>query len=479
MAKYFNSRRDLATIVFAIVAGSIAGLIAVGAILPLMVLGTLAALYLVYLRAEIGVAALVFMTYINLSDVLMKYHGLPSIAKIYIPLLVLLLGVEWLRNGRRPWLPATGLAVLATYSLVLSLSFFYAADHKLLAAGFLQYSKDLTIALILALLVSSPSHFRFVLWSIISGALILGTLSVFKYLTKDLADDFGGFAQATALYWFEGQWNFRMKGSIGDANFFAQMLLIAVPISFERMLAETTRVLKFVAGCALLLSIVTIVLTYSRGGLVVLLMITPIALYRLRAHRKWLITGALLVVLALPLLPAGYIDRLTAAAPAVGLEVDESQSADSSTQLRVNLMTVAWEMFLDHPLLGVGYNNYETHYQKYALVHDLNRVGGDLSAHSLYLEIAAERGAIGLLFFGLLLFYLGKVSLHGWKAMKQAGFSSHADMIAGLAVGFLAYLLAAILLHDAYPRYFWMLAGLLLAVPGMVRNTLPRREEMA
>jgi len=478
MAKYFKSR-ELPTILLAIVAGSVAGLIAAGTVFPLMLLGTLGALYLFYLRTEFGVAALVFMTYINLSDILIKYHGFPSIAKIYIPLMVLLLGFQWLRHGRRPWLPATGLLVLAIYSVLLLLSFFYAADDQLLSAGFLNYSKNLTIALILALLVSTPSHFRVVLWSIIAGALILGTLSVFKYLTRDLANDFGGFAQATALYWHQGQLNFRMKGSIGDPNVFAQVMLIAVPIAFERMLSEKMWLLKLTAGCTLLLSIATIMLTYSRGGLVVLVMIASIALFKLRAHRKLLIIGALLAVVALPLLPAGYVDRVTSAAPVVGLNVEESQRADSSTRMRVNLMTVAWKMFLDHPLLGVGYNNYETHYQKYAMVHDLNRVGSDLSAHSLYLEIAAERGVIGLLSLGLLLFYLGRVSLHGWRAMKQAGFSSHADMIAGLAVGFLAYLLAAILLHDAYPRYLWMLVGLVLAVPGMIRNTLPRREEMA
>jgi len=477
MANYLNSHR-LPTILLALVAGTGAGLIAAaGAVWPLILLGTLGVFYLVYLRADFGPAVMVFITYINLSDVLIKHHGFPSIAKVYVPLMVLLLGIHWLQYQRRPWLPVTGLLVLAIFSLVLLLSFFYAHDNQAVAAGFLQYSKNLTIALLLALLASSTTSLRLVLWGIIAGALFLGALSIIKFLTGNVANDFGGFAQAKVAMRSQVLW-VRHSGPIHDPNHFAQILLIAVPISIERMFSETKWLLKYAAGCALLLSIFTIVMTFSRGALVALAILTFIAFYTLKAYRKWLIVGILLsVVVALPLLPDGYIDRIYSVAPAIGLEVEVSQSADSSTSSRIGLMKTAWNMFLDHPLLGVGYNNFLAHYQEYALRYDLRRGGGDISAHTLYLEIAAEGGLIGLLSFGLLLFYLGRVSHQGWRTMKQAGFSSDANMVAGIAMGLLAYLMAAIWLHNSYPRYFWILVGLLLAVPGVVRNTLPRREK--
>ena len=91
MADYFNSRK-LPAILLAVGAGIVAGLIAAGATLPLMLLVALGAFYLVSLRTELGPAVLVFMIYINFSDVLIKYHGFPSVAKFYIPLMVLLLG---------------------------------------------------------------------------------------------------------------------------------------------------------------------------------------------------------------------------------------------------------------------------------------------------------------------------------------------------------------------------------------------------
>jgi O-antigen ligase len=477
MANYFNFYRS-PTIVLAIVAGIVAGLIAAaGIIWPLLLIGTLGVLYLVYLRTEFGPAVMVFITYINLSDVLIKHHGFPSVAKVYVPLMMLLLGFEWLRYRRQPWLPIKGLLVLAVYSLVLLLSFFYAHDDQAVADGLLQYSKNLTIALLLALLASSPINMRLILWSIIAGAFFLGALSVIKFLTGNFANDFGGFAQAKFEMRAQAQW-IRYSGPIGDPNHFAQFILIAVPISFERMLSEKKSLLKFAAACALLVSIFAILMTFSRGALVSLAIVTFMALYMLRAHRKWLVVGILLsVVVALPLLPDIYIDRLTSVAPAVGFEVDGPQTADSSTSSRIGLMKTAWNMFLDHPILGVGYRNFLANYQEYALLYDLRRGGGDISAHTLYLEIAAETGLIGLMSFGLLLLYLGKVSFHGWTTMRQAGFYSVASMIAGLATGLLAYLIAATFLHDAYPRYFWMLAGLLLAVPGLVKNTLPEREE--
>lgn len=62
---------------------------------------------------------------------------------------------------------------------------------------------------------------------------------------------------------------------------------------------------------------------------------------------------------------------------------------------RWELWSVAWRMFKDHPLLGVGPGNYNTEFAKYFQGSlDNQAVWG--SAHNLYLQQLAERGLVGL-----------------------------------------------------------------------------------
>ncbi|WP_410964468.1 O-antigen ligase family protein, partial [Salmonella sp. SAL4447] len=73
------------------------------------------------------------------------------------------------------------------------------------------------------------------------------------------------------------------------------------------------------------------------------------------------------------------------------------------------------------PLLGVGPGNYQHNFQTYSRRLDLWPRQEDRQAHSLYLEIAAERGVIGLAGFALLALFVGS---RGWiasRALHQSG----------------------------------------------------------
>jgi O-antigen ligase len=451
--------------------GAFAGLVAGGVVSPkLAILAICGFFATVVVARDItwGMAAVVFMIYINLSDVLIQHHGLPSIAKTFVPAMILLILLEWLRTGRRISLPREGLLLLGLYTLAILLSFFYAPDQARVTDGFFDLIKNLMIAIALALLVRSPQQLRIALWSIIAGAFVLTTINSYKYVTGNFSSEFGGFAQSGVSFMADDNKMFRLSGVLAGPNFFAQLLLIAVPISFERLLSESSRWLKIIAGTTLLLSVFVILLTFSRGALLALLCMGVVLLFKLRRNPGWLLAGLLFVIASLPLLPAGYVDRLSSALPHIGVSSQSTQQPDVSVRGRLGEMRVAWELFLDHPLLGVGYNNYENYFQQYTLNLDQMPRGEARPAHSLYLEIAAEGGLVGIGAFALLLVYFARIVARGYTLFSRSGRSSHANMIAGLAMGLVGYLIAAVFLHDAYPRYFWLLAGLILSLPGMM-----------
>jgi O-antigen ligase len=81
---------------------------------------------------------------------------------------------------------------------------------------------------------------------------------------------------------------------------------------------------------------------------------------------------------------------------------------------RLTLWRVGWEIFQDHPVLGVGPGNYRsiftTYYQGYF---DGENVWG--SAHNLYIHHAAERGLLGLT---ALFSVLGALCLRAWRRAR-------------------------------------------------------------
>src|SRR5687767_1140927 len=78
-------------------------------------------------QAEVGLLALVFMTYTRFSDILVHYHGAPSTAKLFVGLLVGAIMLRWILYGRHPkgWQLATALILI--YGLVGFSSLIYAA----------------------------------------------------------------------------------------------------------------------------------------------------------------------------------------------------------------------------------------------------------------------------------------------------------------------------------------------------------------
>lgn len=91
--------------------------------------------------------------------------------------------------------------------------------------------------------------------------------------------------------------------------------------------------------------------------------------------------------------------------------------------------------------------------------------GSDRQAHSLYLEVLAERGLIGsAIFAGLLIFALASTA-HAARALANAGLRSEAFLARAYGTGLIGFLTASVFLHDGYPRYFWLALALALALP--------------
>jgi len=135
-------------------------------------------------------------------------------------------------------------------------------------------------------------------------------------------------------------------------------------------------------------------------------------------------------------------------------------------------------MFNDHPVVGVGYGNFEIHYPRYAQSLALDGRSEERQAHSLYLEVAAETGVVGLLAFGLLLAAALASVQQARTAFAEEGRTRDSHMATAFGIALLGYLVASVFLHLTYPRYFWLILGIALSLRPLAETYGTREEQV-
>jgi O-antigen ligase len=177
------------------------------------------------------------------------------------------------------------------------------------------------------------------------------------------------------------------------------------------------------------------------------------------------------------LVPAPVWDRLGTLLDPFQDTSRVGQIVDDSVALRLGAQRVALEMFLDHPFGGVGAGNYPLLYQDYSRNLGVPAVASQFYPHNLYLQVAAETGALGLVTF--LPAIVGPlVHLELTRRLVSTGSSSlpeWRELAAGLEIALFCYLVASVMLHASYPRYLWMLLALTVAATHVSPTSQPRR----
>ncbi len=430
--------------------------------------GGMTPLFTRYLQ-EWGLFLLVFLTYTNTTDVLIKFHGAPSFTKTLAPLLGLVMLYRWLADGERP-IDARSVAFgFAAFGLVSAISLFHAVYVDRTSEALELFAKDALVATITVMMLRDGGSLRGLVWSIMAGVIFLGSIAVFKYVTGDLDNIYGGFAQ-TSFSHISGELDsHRLSGTMADPNFYAALLAFAIPLAFERMVNERSWLLRLIALAALGLGLASIGLTASRGALVALGLVAGLAVLLLRPKLLLVLPLTLpIVVVALSLVPEEYVQRYQAMLDLIPGLGGRGGGTETSIRGRLGEWAAAWAMFLDYPIFGIGLNQYEPNFETYTLRLGTELRGGVRQAHSLYLEIAAERGLVGLTAF---LALLGLAACNVWNARRHAIAMNNPDLsslVTGVGMATCTLLTAMIFLHDAYPRMLWLAIALCLVMSALV-----------
>jgi len=245
------------------------------------------------------------------------------------------------------------------------------------------------------------------------------------------------------------------SGLTGNPNDLALMLNLIIPIA--GVLVFITRGAgRAVAAAALLLSLAAVVLTFSRAGFLTLAasFVMLLAVLTRRKAPGAAVALLLLAVCVPPLLPAGYMARLSTI---TNIEAD----ATGSAQGRWEDTKVAIGVVAKNPIIGVGIG-------QDMLAMNAERGDDWTQVHNAYLQYGVDLGVPGLLLFA----WLHVMCYRTARAVEKraTGHPAHRDLAllaAGVQVSLVAFAVAAMFHPIAYQFYFFSIAGLAVAL----RNT--------
>jgi O-antigen ligase len=439
-------------------------------VVALILLGGMAVSAFMFRKPEAGILLLIALIYTNAAYIAITYHGAPSTIPLLIAMLGMVIMVRWRFAGERPQNWEIASIIIFGYGLIRSVSLLHAADFGSVKTGLINYFKDAIIVVIIVIYIRDRQTLRRAIWTMLIGAMFLGTLSVYQQLTGTFHEDYQGFAQAVKGHIAGDSEEYRISGPIGDPNYYGQIMLMVVPLALDRVWNEKSLSLRLAAGWCLAATILTIMFTFSRGTFVGMLLVLGAMFVRRPPNPIGLVVTIVLIFPLLQFMPEGYTDRMASLADSIPLLGGDARNEDNSMQSRDAVGKAAMQMFRENPLFGVGMENFE--HARFEYLRHLGASYELASAHSLYLEMAAEGGLVALTAFATM---IGVVMVGLWKTEKrlvQAGFTNDSNMIAALSSSLIGYLITATFLHDAYPRYLWLLYSLSLAAINVSNSEL-------
>lgn len=423
-------------------------------------------------QAETATLTVVFILYSNIAVVANRFHGVPYFVAASFPFLLFLPLASYLVVRRKPVVLARSLPMMLAFLGVQALGAVFARDTEVAADAVIDFILEgLIIFLLVTNVVRRGDTVRRVTWTLLLAGILLGSIPIYQQVTGSYGNDYGGFAQLSENSFRTGSENligevrqFRAAGAIGEQNRYAQIMLMLVPLGLFTFWAERKWGYRALALAATAVALVAVAISFSRGAAVALfLLIGIMALMRAikPAHFLLFLLGVAVVMAALP----QYRLRLATVTDVTQMFTPESRSADvdSSIRGRTTEMLAAVNVFADHPIIGVGPGMFKYYSQEYGNVLGIRRLRETREAHSLYLDIAANHGLLGLItFFGI----FAIVGHQLWWARRRWEVQDPylSRLASGYFLALMSYLMTGIFLHLSYARYLWLMLALASAV---------------
>lgn len=257
-------------------------------------------------------------------------------------------------------------------------------------------------------------------------------------------------------------------GGLGSGNYFKDENDLSlyinsfIPFSYFLFLYEKTKWKKIFYGLSLVVGIIAVVNSMSRGGYVGLIAIG--AAIWLLSSRKFLSALALVVC---SMLIMSYGGELYKREMATVTDIEGSTAKE-----RIESWKSSLNMFIANPF-GVGGNNFQVRFPEYQTDYFKRGMWGRV-AHSLWFTLLAELGIFGVILYFLLLKYnirdllfLKNISIRGDPDLEYLRVLSLA-----MLASFAGFFTSGTFLSVLYYPHYWYLTAVIIAMVNIANNKI-------
>jgi len=299
--------------------------------------------------------------------------------------------------------------------------------------------------------------------------LLVTSAKKLHYLLLLTASCFGVLALKASLFGARTSGEERVWGPpdsfLADNNGFGLALNMALPMLFFLAREEKNPKIRKLFYLMFAASVISVVLTYSRGGLLGLTAV--IVMICIKARRKALGFSLLIVaaVAFLAVAPEQWTSRMNNFAEG---------NLDDSARQRIVAWGTAWRLVQDYPITGAGFDalpdeNLFSAYQTAPLPGGFKSTG----PHSIYFQLMADQGFVGLvLFLGLIascIASLRSIRRQGRRFQAPSWVENYTHMIEVALVG---YLVSGAFLGLAYFDLIYQVIGLTICIKLLFRQEI-------
>lgn len=332
--------------------------------------------------------------------------------------------------------------------------FFSRGEAPVDPARYIEYVKIIAIAIFTTAVVRSREQLRILVWVIAMCFAFFGVKA-----------GVSGIVKLGNVYIKRGP-----GGMIEDNNDFALALAMSVPLLFHLGTSERNPILRKGVFGMIPLTMITVVLTRSRGGTLAMGVMVMVLVWRSRNRLMGFTLAALAACAVFALAPKEYKARIASI---------KDYQQEGSAAGRLKAWAVAGRMIRDNPITGVGFRRFQMNYLAYEPNPSPEQVAGEgtIVAHNSYLQIWAECGTPAFLMY-ISLIFLSLVDI--WRLRKEARRRYHASWILSYCTMFEAvlatFMLGSVFLNRAHFDLIYHYVAIILVFGRVAREEMSNEQ---
>lgn len=248
----------------------------------------------------------------------------------------------------------------------------------------------------------------------------------------------------------------RSYGTFTHPNQLAAFLFVACATTIYLFFETNSKIYSSIYGISIFIIVYGLITTFSRNAILSFILTELIFIFLTYKYYKNKVLEKLPKLLIILLI------TITASVSIMYLHINSRLTIfDQSTQQRINYDQIGWNIFLQHPIYGVGIGKMQNYIFSY--MQKPNQIWEVQPAHNFYIDVLCETGLIGFIIY---MIFFSKILTDLFANIKKTENKTLNILFLSIFIGILSSMLFD---HFFYTQQqnillLWMIIGIIMGL---------------